>query len=228
MLYSLSPQKAICSDICSPLIAFFNLLKENPRQLVESYSTHWKNLQDDTDYYYKVRKKFNTTQNPEDFLFLTRTCINGLIRFNKKGEFNSPLHLNRFGIFPEKLEKIIQDWSNKLVNYEFINCDYLDMLDRDFMKDDFIYMDPPYFGTKSIYSGGISFEKLCEQLEKLNSKGVKFALSYDGISDKDNTIELPKDLYIKHLYLSSGNSSYNRLFKGKLDVDVKESIYLNY
>lgn len=228
VMYNLSPQNAICSDICTPLIDFFVLLKNNPVELINSYNHNWNELKKDINYYYQVREKFNQTKNPNDFLFLTRTCVNGLIRFNKKGDFNSPYHLNRFGIQPEKLEIIINNWHKKIKNYIFKNCDYKEIINEFVNKGDFIYLDPPYFNTKSIYSGGISLTELCEQLEILNQKGVKFMLSYDGISTQDNTVSLPKELFKQHFYLNSGNSSYNRIFSGKNNIDVKESLYINY
>lgn len=45
---------------------------------------------DDDKYYYEVRDRFNKNHNPLDFLFINRSCFNGMIRFNRKGEFNVP------------------------------------------------------------------------------------------------------------------------------------------
>ena len=41
-------------------------------------------------YYYEVRTRFNDAPTPLDFLFLNRSCFNGVIRFNRKGQFNVP------------------------------------------------------------------------------------------------------------------------------------------
>src|SRR5690606_306254 len=47
-------------------------------------------LETNGDYYYTVRNRFNEESNPLDFLFLSRSCFNGMMRFNKKGGFNVP------------------------------------------------------------------------------------------------------------------------------------------
>jgi DNA adenine methylase len=49
------------------------------------------------DYYLEVRKRFNEFGNPLDFLFLNRSCFNGIMRFNSKGGYNVP-----FGHKPER------------------------------------------------------------------------------------------------------------------------------
>ena len=59
-----------------------------------------------------------------NFLFLTRTCVNGLIRYNKSGEFNNSLHHTRKGIHPDRLEKVIFEWSTVIQKYIFENFDY--------------------------------------------------------------------------------------------------------
>lgn len=227
ILYHLSPNNAIVSDISTPLIKFFSILKNNPQQLIDSYYHDWNILQDDNEYYYEVRKRFNENQSATDFLFLSRTCINGLIRFNKKGDFNSPFHIGRPGINPKTLEKIIILWHEKFKNYIFINCDYSNIIDNFITKNDFIYLDPPYFETKGMYHNGLDFNNLCKNIEKINLIGAKYILSYDGINGKDNTVSIPKELYKEHHYLNSGNSSFSRLFSGK-NINVLESIYKNY
>lgn len=88
ILGALNPEKAIAGDTCAPLIELWNKIKNNPKDLSKNYENNWLKLQKDHDYYYEVRGRFNQENNPDDFLFLTRTAYNGLIRFNSTGEFN--------------------------------------------------------------------------------------------------------------------------------------------
>ena len=121
MLYAINPQGAICGDICTPLIALWNEIKEHPEELAEAYRTRWKRLQDEGHLvYYEIRDNFNTNRAPEDLLFLSRTCVNGLIRFNANGDFNNSLHHTRPGIDPDSLKKIILDWSEHIQGVEFL------------------------------------------------------------------------------------------------------------
>ena len=90
MLYAINPQNAVCGDICTPLIGFWNNLKEEPEILFNDYKEKWTRLQNEGyEYYYNVRNQFNNNKDPYSLFFLTRTCVNGLIRFNKNGEFNN-------------------------------------------------------------------------------------------------------------------------------------------
>ena len=40
-----------------------------------------------------------------------RTCVNGIVRFSKKGDFNNSFHLSRKGMLPPRFAKIVRDWS---------------------------------------------------------------------------------------------------------------------
>ena len=65
-----------------------------------------------------------------------------------------------------------------------------------------------------------------KNLQELNKKSIKFILSYNGKrGSNDININIP-DFYIHHLYIKSGNSSFNKL-KNK-NIDVFDSLYLNY
>ena len=78
-----------CSDICTPLIDLWNVVKHDPRRLFNAYETMWRSLQSGgKQYYYAIRQTFNLTGDPCQFFFLLRTCRHGLIRFNRRGEFN--------------------------------------------------------------------------------------------------------------------------------------------
>lgn len=219
---------AICGDICKPLIDLWNLIKDNPSKIVEEYETRWTKLQHGGyTTYYDIRDEFNEKQNPYDLLFLSRTCVNGLIRFNNKGEFNNSLHHTRKGIHPKTLEKIIFQWSALIQKYHFVYGHYKETTTKITSKD-FVYLDPPYFNTVGRYYGKITHEELIDYLEELNSKNIKFALSFDGMRGvKKYSSNIPKKLYTRHLLLDSGNSSFKKVMD-KQTENVKESIYLNF
>lgn len=62
----------------------------------------------DDKYYYEVRERFNAEYSPRDFLFLNRSCFNGMIRFNKEYKFNVP-----YGHKPQRFAKA---YITKIVN----------------------------------------------------------------------------------------------------------------
>jgi len=228
ILGTLSPKVAVCGDICTPLIGIFNTVKNNPDKISVGYKQRWDKLQKKGyTYYYEVRDSFNGSKSPEDLLFLSRTCVNGLIRFNKNGDFNNSLHHSRKGINPETLARVIKKWSLVIHDYDFSSKDYAE-LTKNAKPGDFIYLDPPYLNTKGRYFGGFDMERFYTYLRELNKRKIKYALSFDGIrGDKTYVAELPKDLYRRHVYLHSGNSTFNKVQNGKVEK-VFESLYLNY
>lgn len=220
-------EKYICSDINYTLIKLWKDIQENPKELIDSYSTKWHELNKDDDikrkkeYYYLTRFFFNCFKDSYDFLFLSRTCTNGLIRYNKKGNFNTSFHFSRNGIHPDKLSNIIYEWSELVKDVIFL-CQSYEKIKP--VKNDFIYLDPPYAKTKGVYYGSIDYDIFWNWLSK---QKTSYALSFNGISGEDNnTFEVPKCLYKKHVYIQSGISSFKRMHN-KIE-NVLESLYLNY
>lgn len=228
MLYAVSPEVGICGDIYQPLIALWNRIKTDPDSLSFAYANDWNRLQQEGYLvFYEVRERFNQFHAPEDLLFLTRTCVNGMIRFNKSGEFNNSLHHTRAGIQPKRLARILANWSEKLSNVTFLNEDYR-VTTESATRSDFIYLDPPYFNTKSRYVEQIVYEEFLEYLAQLNRRDIKFALSFDGIrGKKDFTVALPRELYRRHVMIPSGNASFRKVID-KEKEPVLESLYLNF
>lgn len=228
MLYATMPQTAVCGDICKQLISLWNKVKQSPEELAEEYRVRWERLQREGYLsYYAIRDDFNASNSPEDLLFLSRTCVNGLIRFNANGEFNNSLHHTRKGIEPERLKKIILDWSDKIQTTDFYADDYRRTTETA-TTSDFIYLDPPYFHTKGRYYGTIDYGEFLSFLEDLNVRGIKYALSYDGKRGNDDyTVTLPKELYKRHEFIASGNSSFKKVID-KENMQVFESLYLNW
>ena len=224
----LKPQKAVTSDINKPLIELWRELQRDPKNISSYYRKQWNSLQKNGHtYFYKIRDKFNKEKSHMDLLFLTRTCVNGLIRYNKSGEFNNSLHHTRKGIHPDRLEKVIFEWSTVIQKYIFQNFDYKKTTQHA-QKGDFVYLDPPYFNTGTRYFGAIDHQEFIEYLADLNKRGIRFALSYDGKrGEKSFVVDIPKNLYKKHILIHSGNSTFNKVQNGKVEK-VYESLYLNY
>lgn len=220
---------AYASDIMPELIAVWIAIRDRPREMADGYRGLWSDRQrHGHTVYYAVRDRFNKTRDPIDFLFLSRTCVNGLIRFNRTGEFNNSLHHTRPGIAPDSLEEIILSWSGAIQGVAFDATDYRAAL-RNVAEGDFVFLDPPYAATRGRYRPDcIDVEELYSELERLSSIGAKWMLTYDGEAGKRKyEAGLSPHLYKVKLGITTGNSPFTRLMGTTLDA-VVESVYLNY
>lgn len=219
----------ICSDLNNDLISTFNKIKKNYESVGTIYSLLWNNLNQDNDierkkkFFSDVRKEFNETRNPNLFFFIMRTTTNGMPRYNTNGDFNNSFHVTRNGITPDKMYKILEEWSRMLNEYDvtFINSSYDEIKPN---NNDFVYLDPPYFNTKGMYYGTIDYERLWDYLRNVE---CDYLLSFDGIAGKENNIvDIPNELYTEHVLLDSGNSSFRRVIGNSKNTRVFESLYV--
>ena len=138
-----------------------------------------------------------------------QTCINGLIRFNANHEFNSPLHITRKGMKPKTITNIVQQWNTLLYNVEFRCCDYNEIIPQS--DRDFVYANPPYSQSGSIYYGKIKFEEFLDWIRNLP---CGFALSFNAKHtnlENDNDI-IPHDIYTQRVVLRSGKARMDWYF----------------
>lgn len=242
LLYAAAVPGSIASDIYRPLIELWLLIQRSPNLVVENYRAQWQAVNDELDgldknnlplnkplpeYYYQARDRFNRENNPLDLNFLMRTCVNGIVRFNDKGEFNNSFHLSRRGMDPARFKKVVSAWQQVIQGVEFVCQDYAETLDRA-VRGDFVYLDPPYAGNKQRYAADLDLDRFFTELDKLNSRGVKWALSFDGRRGEQNLIhDVPKSIYKRHTLLLSGASAVNKVLNGPVQA-VEESLYLNY
>lgn len=157
--FNLKPRRALFCDTNPHLISFYQGINRSTitpivvREFLESEGAQL--AKHGADYYYEVRKRFNREKSPLDFLFLNRSCFNGLIRFNRDGKFNVP-----FGHKPRRFSKayvtkIVNqvEWVSKrasLSNWTFLYQDFHTTLARA-TETDLIYCDPPYAGRHTDY-----------------------------------------------------------------------------
>lgn len=179
--FNVAPKRAIFADINPHIINFYNQIKDGKinsnivRLFLEKESERL--LYEDDKYYYFVRERFNREHNPLDFLFLNRSCFNGMMRFNKNNDFNVPYchKANRFSkSYITKIVNQVKHIEEKLNSHDwtFICQSYEETIKRA-DSDSFIYCDPPYIGRHVDYYDNWDEKneiKLCQLLKNTNSK----------------------------------------------------------
>ncbi len=131
--------------------------------------------------YYAVRERFNSAPTSLDFLFLNRSCFNGVIRFNRSGKFNVP--------YGHKPERFAQAYVTKITNQirrisEVISVNDWTFAAADFRQTlrlagagDLIYADPPYAGRHVDYFNSWSETDESELAQALKESRSGFILS---------------------------------------------------
>lgn len=204
----------IC-DNNKELINAYSIVKDYCGELIKLLSAMQKcyisftNLEKKQSYYYEQRKKFNELDLTEDtkvekaalFIFLNKTCFNGLYRVNKRGLFNVPFgkHEAPTVCDTENLLRI----SDLLQNVVISLCDYHDVLN---LADEttFVYLDPPYRPLNAT-SGFTSYTEeqfndqnqieLADMYKELSAMGAKVMLSNSDPHNVDENDNFFDDLY---------------------------------
>ncbi len=216
-------------DIQAELVGIWQTVRDSPQELAAGYAAEWRQLQAKGHiHFYDVRDRFNSSRHSGDFLFLTRTCVNGLIRFNQNGEFNNSLHHTRPGIHPERLERVVWAWHDKIQKVAFHHRDFMASLD-DVGAGDLVYLDPPYFNNFGRYGANVAFDKLVAFMEGAVAKGARVMLSYDGRRGDDHYAQpdMPQDLLPWACELPTGNSPFKKTQDGE-GAPVYERLYCSW
>jgi len=238
--FNVRPQKALLCDSNPHLINFYNALK-NKQITSSSVKNHLiiegeKLLKSEGQYYYELRKRFNESGNPLDFLFLSRSCFNGMMRFNKKGGFNVPFckKPNRFAqALVTKITNQVENISQIIESgdYEFRNQDFKQTL-QEIQHTDLVYSDPPYIGRHVDYFDSWSAEEEVILKNGLTDSGANFILS-TWLSNKyrvnDYVFDVWKDCFIatkEHFYHVGGKeANRNAVYEALLsNISLPDSI----
>lgn len=219
------------NDLNKPLAELLNLMVNRPEDLADAYEELWRGeAADALEHFYSVREQFNRTQEPRLFLYLLARCIKGAVRYNSEGLFNQSPDKRRLGTRPETMRQNIMAVSLLLRGRTVVTAhDFRDALAAA-EADDVIYMDPPYQGTSgerdSRYLAGLAFDDFVTALDELNSRGLRYVISYDGrTGDKAHGEPLPRYLNLQHIEVEAGRSTQATLL-GREDETV-ESLYLS-
>jgi DNA adenine methylase len=146
-------EKAVINDINEDLINTYKIIASRPKELIsilEIIQNEFHALESNENnkklYYYKKRELFNTRNEEQSeqaalFIFLNRTCFNGLYRVNRKDEYNVPMGSYKRPTICDK-ENILAV-SNILQRVEILCGDFEQTLDFA-SENSLFYFDPPY------------------------------------------------------------------------------------
>jgi DNA adenine methylase len=217
VLGAIAPQRGIAGDILSPLIDMWNILKSDPQLLYNHYKKCWESyVINPKETYTRTLASYNEKPNPLDFVFISRSCYGGVIRFTKQGKMSTPIGPHK-PISPESFKERIILWRTRVKNTTFLQTSFENTMNQA-AKDDIIYCDPPYVDSQAILYGAQAFKlsTLWETIEKAKSKGAKIALSIDGHKKsgmKVIKLDIPKGLFTRQLFVKGGSSMLRRLQK---------------
>lgn len=213
LLFHLQPEKAMCNDVNEELITTYQIVRDNPSGLIDILRAH--QLMHSKSHYYKVRENnFGShLMRAARFIYLNKTCFNGLYRVNLKGDFNVPMgNYKNPKIFDSDNIKEVSQYLQNLR----LTCQDFESSLRDVEIDDFVYLDPPYLPisntsnftayTKDNFDINDQF-RVKRLFLKLSLFGVKVLLSN---SDSPLIREIYKDFNITEIKVNrSINSDKN-------------------
>lgn len=140
VFFSLLPERAVLSDTNARLIECYSAIRDQHADVIDALQIHQE--KHCRDYYYETRAQSlsGSAERAAQFLYLNRTCFNGLYRVNKKGQFNVPLG-TKTKVIDE--DEDFEGLAAALKNVELRTCDFEETLDRA-RAGDFVFVDPPY------------------------------------------------------------------------------------
>ena len=163
MFFRLAPEHAILADYNETLITTYRAIRSSPSKVIMHLRllvTEYTDGRDQKDYYYVLRKKFNS-ENVDAYeyaaraIFMNRTCFNGLYRVNQKGLFNVPhgRYNNPFpdGDMPRRIARTCSALNKNTISLFFSDFErVIDSVPQD--GPAFIYCDPPYHEGYDLYT----------------------------------------------------------------------------
>lgn len=216
-------KEAYAFDINIDLINCYNVIKNNVEELIKQLEKKEKNFisldnEERQEYFYDIREEYNSyklknelnIKRASEFIFLNKTCFNGLYRVNKDGKFNVPCGKYKNPTICDSNN--LRNLSGLIANVAFEYGDYRQS-EQYVNNNTFVYFDPPYRPI-STTSGFTSYTKenfndedqieLAKYYDKLSLKNAKLMLSNSNpknINENDTFFEkIYKGFYINEVF----------------------------
>lgn len=206
-------EKAVINDVNEDLINTYRVIASQPKELIsllEIFQKEFHELDDLQEqkqaYYYQKREQYNTRKDEKStqaalFIFLNRTCFNGLYRVNRSNANNVPMGSYKKPTICDKSN--LMAVSNALQKVEIVCGDYENVLPLVGLNS-FFYFDPPYkpLSQTSSFNSYAKDEfndeeqiRLRDFCSKLNALGYHWILSNSDVKGKDANDDFFDDLY---------------------------------
>ena len=246
ILFKLKPKNAFICDINCNLINCYIIIRDNLNQLIVvlgELSCKYKSIDNEEEqkkYYYSIRTKYNNikyykkdidSKNENDrilccayFLFLNKTCFNGLYRENKKGGYNVPI--GRYKNPTILNESLLKEVSCYLNNHNIVIkcCNYQEAYKytesiKPFYKKIVVYNDPPYYVSDSSkfvsYTCDIFDSNTHKELRDIIEKYKDKMCIYISNSNCKEVVELYKEYFLQEIEVMRSISS-KKTSRGKI------------
>lgn len=226
MFFHIQPRSAFLSDRLLEVVNSFRVVRDNVVNLIERLKYYEKrHTREGSLFFYRIRKvnpkTLDTVERAARFIYLNKTCYNGIYRVNDSGLFNVPIgSYDHPGIVDAERLTTASAILREIV---IKHLDYRTALDK-VERGDFVYLDPPYSGRFTSYHqngfGSDEQEELASEFKRLHRKGVLMLMS-NGADDR--IVQMYKEFKMvtlqSRVYLS-----------GKLEGrrKVPELLVLNY
>ncbi len=185
VFFSLLPKKAYLSDTNQLLIDTYKAIRDYPQQVIKNLRKHER--LHSKEHYYLVRsnKPRSPAKKAARFIYLNRTCFNGLYRVNSEGQFNVPKGSNNKVVLPSDDFTAISTILSQSSKIQIKAQDFQKTI-KQASSEDFVYIDPPYTVkhnnncfiqyNEDIFSWKDQ-ERLVESAEEAHARGVKILIS---------------------------------------------------
>ncbi|MBK1672926.1 DNA methyltransferase [Ectothiorhodospira shaposhnikovii] len=140
VFFHLAPERAVLGDINADLINTYSAIQKDWRLVYRYLKEH--HAHHSPEYYYQIREKQlrSSFSRAAQFIYLNRTCWNGLYRVNLQGVFNVPIGTKSSVVFEDDRFDMVSD---KLQGATLVVADFEDLIDTA-GEGDFVFVDPPY------------------------------------------------------------------------------------
>lgn len=182
VFFCVRPRDALLADTNSGLVELYQVIRDEADGLVKWLVEHGRAHSHDYYYWMRGRRLRTPVTRAAQFLYLNRTCWNGLYRENRRGEFNVPIGTKSTVVFAGD---DFPEWSKALTVAEIVCQDFEATIDS-VVEGDFIFVDPPYTVRHDV-NGFIKYNqsifawrdqvRLRSALGRAFKRGAKFAMT---------------------------------------------------